>query len=177
MKNFTEHTCKDILTTITNNLDKSVYINTQLTISNRKIKSKISKLIKKLQLNNLNTLGYNIPDCCVGIYHPESDIITISPECTFIDKESYLYTLLHEICHATGNEKRLNRKCLTNFTYKNNRIKEELIVELATFVIGNYLGLIIPYDYVCNTIESYSYEILPIQVVKEVTEIINYFKL
>lgn len=71
-----------------------------------------------------------------AFYRPSTDEIVLPPRNNFVDKYSYYATQLHELCHSTGNEKRLNR----NISLKDEQeyAREELIAEISSsFLMQN----------------------------------------
>ena len=70
-------------------------------------------------------------------YNYETDQIVLPPSRTFDDKYSYYATQLHELCHASGSNKRLNR-CIENKYGTKDYAKEELIAEIgSSFLMSN----------------------------------------
>lgn len=63
-------------------------------------------------------------------YSPSEDEIVIPLREAFKSDEAFLRTTLHEMCHSTGHETRLNRD-LTGFFGTKKYAKEELIAELG----------------------------------------------
>lgn len=72
-------------------------------------------------------------------YILKEDKIVLPDSDKFIDKYSYYATQLHEICHATGNENRLNRNILTN--NEKNYAREELIAEISSSFLMQELNV------------------------------------
>jgi antirestriction protein ArdC len=58
----------------------------------------------------------------------------------FESSEEYYRTILHELAHATGSEKRLNRN-ETKFDRLNEYGKEELVAEMASAYMCMYFGI------------------------------------
>ena len=81
-----------------------------------------------------------------AFYSPKRDEVSVPPRGQFPDEKGYYGTLLHEIGHATGAEKRLNREGITG----NHRFgsegyaKEELHAELFSVFMAAQTG--IPHD-------------------------------
>lgn len=70
-------------------------------------------------------------------YNYEKDQIVLPPSNVFDDKYSYYATQLHELCHASGSSKRLNRPIANKFGTK-DYAKEELVAEIgASFLMSN----------------------------------------
>ena len=76
-------------------------------------------------------------------YSAKADRIVLPTREQFASQESYTHTALHELGHATGHEKRLNRPTLTKHegfgseTYA----REELRAEIAAMMTGERLGV------------------------------------
>ena len=64
-------------------------------------------------------------------YSPSEDEIVIPLREAFKSEEAFLRTALHEMCHSTGHESRLNRD-LTGFYGTKKYAKEELVAELGS---------------------------------------------
>ena len=78
-----------------------------------------------------------------AFYSPKRDAVSVPPRGQFPDEKGYYGTLLHEIGHATGAEKRLNREGITG----NHRFgsegyaKEELRAELFSVFMAAQTGI------------------------------------
>ena len=72
-------------------------------------------------------------------YIPKEDKIVLPDRNKFVDQYSYYATQLHEICHATGNENRLNRNILTN--NEKDYAREELIAEISSSFLMQELNV------------------------------------
>ncbi len=102
-------------------------------INNSKIEP--SKIIKNI-IKNINVKYREEGDG--AYYNTLNDEIVIPKSSKFFDKYYYYATQLHEICHATGNEKRLNR----NFgNSKEAYAKEELIAEISSSFLMQKLNI------------------------------------
>ena len=100
--------------------------------SNISISNQISKIIKNLGVKYSeegNRAYYNVL----------TDEIVLPNKEKFIDDYSYYATQLHELCHSTGNEKRLNR----NMSNKNkdDYAREELIAEISSSFLMQKLNV------------------------------------
>lgn len=73
-------------------------------------------------------------------YSPQHDSITLPPREVFISPEAFTTTLIHEMCHSTGHETRLNRPILNKFGSPEYAL-EELRAELGAFFMGADLGI------------------------------------
>ena len=111
--------------------------------------------IPKLQSNNNNMKNIVIPKFITNLIHnfgvkysehgnrafyrPSTDEIVLPPKDKFVDEYSYYATQLHELCHSTGNEKRLNR----NLCSKNDGdyAREELIAEISSSFLMQKLNI------------------------------------
>lgn len=67
-------------------------------------------------------------------YHPESDIVRIPKIGSFETIDEYYATLFHELGHATGHEKRLNRSGVAGKVHFGSEgySREELVAELTS---------------------------------------------
>ena len=94
------------------------------TLNNKKIEPShyISNLIKKMDVK-YSEKGNK------ALYRPRTDEIVLPPSHLFFDKYSYYATQLHELCHATGNKKRLNRDFSND---EENYAREELVAEISS---------------------------------------------
>ena len=86
-------------------------------------------------------------------YFPKLDLITMPDLNEFKEPEFYYGTLFHEMGHAAGSEKRLNRKTLTDLNKfgSHEYSKEELVAELTSAFLMAKSGL------TANIPESASY--------------------
>lgn len=73
-------------------------------------------------------------------YSPRKDKIVLPPREYFKSDEAFLGTLLHEMSHSTGNEKRLNRDIINSFGTEKYAI-EELTAELSCVFLEAEIGL------------------------------------
>jgi len=72
------------------------------------------------------------------IHMPDEDLFTGTD--TMNRQESFYATLLHELCHATGHKKRLDRPRPLKFA-DTIYIEEELLVELGSSILCSELGV------------------------------------
>jgi antirestriction protein ArdC len=79
-----------------------------------------------------------------AFYSPTDDCIGMPERERFESEASYFATLFHELIHATGSEKRLNRASLTerNGFGSNPYCKEELIAELGSAFLCGYADIV-----------------------------------
>lgn len=75
-----------------------------------------------------------------AFYSPLEDKITLPPRKYFKSDEAFLGTLLHEMSHSTGNEKRLNRDIMNLFGTEKYAL-EELTAELSCVFLEAELGM------------------------------------
>lgn len=74
-------------------------------------------------------------------YSPRDDLIIMPPKTAFTDTESYYSTLLHELSHWTGHEKRLKRFYSWSKDTKDDYAREELVAEIASMYLSSETGL------------------------------------
>jgi antirestriction protein ArdC len=74
-------------------------------------------------------------------YYPLLDTVAMPPFEFFVSAESYYCTLFHELAHATGHERRLNRPGVKATFGSKEYAREELIAELASAFCCATLGL------------------------------------
>nr|WKN38689.1 zincin-like metallopeptidase domain-containing protein [Tunicatimonas sp. TK19036] len=76
-------------------------------------------------------------------YHPRHDYINMPAMTAFPSMEAYFQVLYHELIHATGHSKRLNRSGVSepqpfgSWTYS----QEELIAEMGASFLSNLMGM------------------------------------
>lgn len=73
-------------------------------------------------------------------FHPQADHIEMPNQATFSTPEHYYHTLFHEMTHATGHPKRLNRD-LSGKYGSASYAKEELIAEIGSCFLAAEAGL------------------------------------
>lgn len=76
-------------------------------------------------------------------YDKNMDIVTMPEKACFDTPEGYYATLFHELAHATGAEKRLNRKTLKEVTFFGTEVyaREELIAETTSAMVCSFAGI------------------------------------
>lgn len=74
-----------------------------------------------------------------AFYSPAQDIVVVPPFSSFKDEEGYHGTVCHELVHATGHEKRLNRQFGKRFGDE-RYAAEELVAELGSAYLCARLG-------------------------------------
>lgn len=76
-------------------------------------------------------------------YRPVDDVVQVPPIGAFLTPDAYYATLFHELGHATGHEKRLNRPGVTAVIQfgSGDYSREELIAELTSAFCCAALGL------------------------------------
>jgi antirestriction protein ArdC len=79
-----------------------------------------------------------------AFYSPADDCVGMPERERFDSEASYFATLFHELVHATGHEKRLNRASITerNGFGSDPYCKEELIAELGSAFLCGYAGIV-----------------------------------
>jgi antirestriction protein ArdC len=73
-------------------------------------------------------------------YVPSLDFVQVPPQPAFFEQVNYYRTCLHELTHATGHAKRLNRD-LTNGFGSKDYAREELIAEMGSAFLCAALGI------------------------------------
>jgi len=73
-------------------------------------------------------------------YRPSSDAIVMPPQAAFDSRENYYATLLHELVHASGHEKRLKRITPARFGSEEYAF-EELVAELGAAMLCGHCGI------------------------------------
>ena len=76
-------------------------------------------------------------------YNKGLDRVVLPDPSQFPEQTGYSHTALHEIAHATGHEKRLNRPTLTNHGGFGSEAyaREELRAEMGAMMVGEQLGV------------------------------------
>lgn len=105
----------------------------------------INNAIKSLKVKYRET-GFE------AYYIPLKDEITLPESSKFFDEYSYYATQLHELCHSTGHESRLNRNLVSKDMQEYAR--EELIAEISSSFLMQKLN-INPKDEDYNNHKSY----------------------
>jgi antirestriction protein ArdC len=75
-----------------------------------------------------------------AFYAPKPDFVQVPPQPAFFEQINYYRTCLHELTHATGSPKRLNRN-LTNPFGSKDYAREELIAEMGSAFLCAALGI------------------------------------
>lgn len=96
-------------------------------------------LVVKSISNNIGLLGITegYDKAC---YIPKLDKICMPSYANFKDGNYYYSTMLHELAHATGHEKRMNRKILNSFGSP-EYAREELRAELSSMFLSQELNM------------------------------------
>ena len=76
-----------------------------------------------------------------AFYAPSLDFVQVPPQPAFFEQVNYYRTCLHELCHATGSPKRLNRS-LTNSFGSKDYAREELVAEMGSAFLCAALGIV-----------------------------------
>ncbi len=75
-------------------------------------------------------------------YSPARDTIHVPALSQYADVSEYYSTVMHEMVHSTGHEKRLNRPGLTKVSFGSEKYsQEELVAEIGAASILNGLGI------------------------------------
>jgi len=77
-------------------------------------------------------------------YSPASDVVNMPDRVRFQSEDQYHATLFHELVHATGHQKRLNRASIMerNGYGSDPYAKEELIAEMGSAFLCGYAGIV-----------------------------------
>lgn len=75
-----------------------------------------------------------------AFYVPGQDFVQVPPQPAFFEQVNYYRTCLHELTHATGHAKRLNRD-LTNGFGSKDYAREELVAEMGSAFLCAALGI------------------------------------
>jgi len=77
-------------------------------------------------------------------YSPKRDFINMPAMVQFKSPKSYYSVLFHELVHATGHPKRLNRPEIANFNPYGSEAysREELTAEMGAGFLNNYSGIL-----------------------------------
>jgi antirestriction protein ArdC len=95
-------------------------------------------------------LVQNMPDpprihegCRQACYYPLVDVVQMPSLSSFDSADAYYATLFHELAHATGHEKRLNRRGVTTTAKfgSGDYSREELVAEFASAFCASTVGL------------------------------------
>jgi antirestriction protein ArdC len=80
----------------------------------------------------------------MAYYNIAEDFINMPKKKNFASMEGYYATLFHELVHATGHEKRLNRPTLAEMAERGseNYSIEELVAELGTAYLCSWTGIL-----------------------------------
>lgn len=76
-----------------------------------------------------------------AFYAPQPDYVQVPPQPAFFEQVNYYRTCLHELTHATGHPKRLDRKLLNSFGSK-DYAREELVAEMGSAFLCAALGIV-----------------------------------
>lgn len=128
------------------------FYQTQKTDINQDIKihDEIDQLIKN---HNVELIS---KDQNSSYFSCKSDLINMPNISKFKDNNSYYATLLHELSHWTGGEKRLNREYLKSYhTNQESRAKEELVAEISSMFLSSYFNITAPKENHISYIKSW----------------------
>jgi len=78
-----------------------------------------------------------------AFYRSSEDLVTLPPQKLFEQPEEYYSTVFHELTHATGHEKRLNRRPSTEIRHFGDReySQEELCAEMGSAYLCAEAGI------------------------------------
>lgn len=96
---------------------------------------KCEQILKNLDVPIVHTLGSN-----EAYYMPNTDTIHLPAKEQFTSTEAYYSVAFHELGHATGHEKRLNRDLSGRFGTE-EYAKEELRAEIYSYLQARELGI------------------------------------
>lgn len=93
----------------------------------------------------------DIPEICFNAekacYIPALDMIYLPHQNLFKSDEEFFTTEFHELIHATGHQKRLNRKGIQEVNFGSETYsKEELIAEIGACFLSNMCGMSNTFD-------------------------------
>lgn len=89
-------------------------------------------------------IRFNAERAC---YIPAQDVIYLPYQNLFKSDEEFFATEFHELIHATGHSKRLNRKGIQEVNFGSETYsKEELVAEIGSCYISNMCGLTTTFD-------------------------------
>ena len=126
----------------------------QVDLSNSKYKVPVKKTGKQYSIDEIDNfinetkviIKHDDVNRC--FYEPSKDYINMAPKEKFQDtKESnatvhYYSTLFHELTHATGHEKRLNRQKQFDDDHKKSYAYEELIAETGSVLFSKHFRIV-----------------------------------
>ncbi|MCW1985999.1 UNVERIFIED_ORG: antirestriction protein ArdC [Sphingomonas sp. R1F5B] len=76
-----------------------------------------------------------------AFYAPGADLVVVPPQAAFFDPVNWHRTAFHELCHATGHAKRLDRDLTKPFGSK-DYAREELVAEMGAAFLCAALGIV-----------------------------------
>ncbi len=133
--------------------DSTVFNVSQVDLSNSEYKIPVRKTGKQYSIDEIDNfinetkviIKHDDVNRC--FYVPSKDYINMAPKDKFKDtKESnatvhYYSTLFHELTHATGHEKRLNRQKQFDDDHKKSYAYEELIAETGSILFSKHFRI------------------------------------
>lgn len=99
--------------------------------NNIQVNSYINKIIDRLRVKYKE-------EGDKAFYNTKEDQVVLPEKSKFLDKYSYYATQLHELCHSTRHESRLNRFEINN---KQDYAREELIAEISSSFLMQKLDI------------------------------------
>ena len=132
----------------------TVFNVSQVDLSNSEYKVPVKKTGKQYSIDEIDNfinetkviIKHDDVNRC--FYVPSKDFINMAPKEKFQDtKESnatvhYYSTLFHELTHATGHEKRLNRQKQFDDDHKKSYAYEELIAETGSMLFSKHFRIV-----------------------------------
>ena len=100
-----------------------------------------NEVIERIIFNSSARIFESGKEAYEAYYSPRDDLIIMPPKTAFTDSESYYSTLLHELSHWTGHEKRLKRFYSWSKDTKDDYAREELVAEIASMYLSAETGL------------------------------------
>ena len=111
--------------------------------------SKTSEIIRKERFTPAEQIISDMPDAPkirmgtfdTPCYAPVYDEVRMPKLDYFFNSEAYYSTFFHELVHATGHKKRLNRFEADQFVNRASYSKEELVAELGAAYLSSIAGI------------------------------------
>jgi antirestriction protein ArdC len=104
-------------------------------------------------------------------YTHHDDSIVLPPQATFKSRENYYAVLLHELTHWTGNQGRLNRACMADYSTSDKaRAEEELVAEIGSLFLTAYFNIDGELEQHASYVESWKTILSEREIVRAVTQ-------
>lgn len=123
---------------------------------------------EKAKINRVNQFLEQIKDKPLiefkgtkAYYMPAKDLVRVPDKGRFTTVDALYQTLFHELAHASGHQKRLNREGIAKKSYFGSidYSKEELIAELTSSYLASYCGTQCNFDNSAAYIDGWSEQI------------------